>query len=183
MNVNTDVQERTLGDTPTSTTAKGKRRWSAMDTVIVILAVACLGSLIFRLFSTYRAQRNQNEGQVYDVTFTVQRVHRDVMSGVTRFDSFYLCESGERLGYMGVYLDAEGNQQIALTMTPLSQDDDAAEGYVRAEGMMVCLGGGMQDGCVLVDGTDLYIAPGSELAVRTDRATFVLRLTSITARE
>ena len=186
-------------DAGNSRTRAGRQgRWSAVDAVIIILAVLCVASVIYRVVYAYN-QRDKGTAvtqTLYDVTFEIEEVHRDVLACVSSFDALYLYDTGERIGYVGVYQDSEGNTRIALTV---SGDDSRSRSgsesgenngssvspsdWVAANGCMVCVGGAMKDGCLPVDGSDLYLAPGSELTVCTERALFTLRITGITARE
>lgn len=180
-------------DAGNSRTRAGRQgRWSAVDAVIIILAVLCVASVIYRVVYAYN-QRDKGTAvtqTLYDVTFEIEEVHRDVLSCVSSFDALYLYETGERIGYVGGYQDSEGNTWIALTVSGDESESGESNGssvntsdWVAANGCMVCVGGAIKDGCLPVDGCDLYLAPGSELTVCTERALFTLRITGITARE
>ena len=51
-----------------------------------------------------------------------------------------------------------------------------------AEGLMFCSGGELKDGCLLIGAAGLYIAPGTELKVCTERVVFTMRVTEIQPR-
>lgn len=47
---------------------------------------------------------------------------------------------------------------------------------------MFCSGGELKDGCLLIGAAGLYIAPGTELKVCTERVVFTMRVTEIQPR-
>jgi hypothetical protein len=189
-------------DAGTSRVRAGRKgRWSVVDAVILLLVVLCVVSAAVRVAYAYiqRDKNSANTQNLYDVTFEIEEVHRDVLASVSPFDALYLYDTGERIGYVGVYQDSEGNTRIALTVVGDSDRDSDSGRYsysnsngengtyssdwVAATGCMVCVGGVIQDGCLPIDGSDLYLAPGSELTVCTERAMFTVRILTITARE
>ena len=104
-----DHDRRDAGNSRTRAGRQG--RWSAVDAVIIILAVLCVASVIYRVVYAYN-QRDKGTAvtqTLYDVTFEIEEVHRDVLSCVSSFDALYLYETGERIGYVGGYQDSEGN--------------------------------------------------------------------------
>lgn len=157
---------------------KQKRRWSAVDTVILLLILVAVAGLVYRVIYAAR-QEATADPVMYRVYFEVLETHEDVLAEVQGFDAVYLYENDVRLGYIGVYRDtATGEYTVALTPTPApgATGDDR----VTASGCMVCTdatpasGGGLRIG-----ESGRILIPGSVLEVRTDRAFLTVRVTSI----
>lgn len=182
--------------------SKGRRGpWSAMDTLILILCVATIASLVGRVVYAYRRQQTGvgDTETMYSVRFTVESIHRESVENVRAFDAVYLYETGERLGNIGVYENEDGTQHVAFeavageTSTDTvtfpkdfkeadeSQTETAAVSSERtaAEGLMFCLGGELENGCLYLAEAGMYIAPGTELTVCTERVMFRLLVKEI----
>lgn len=157
---------------------KQKKRWSAMDTVILLLVLVAVAGLIYRV--VYAARKDaETEPTLYRVYFEVMETHEKVLAEVDGFDAVYLCENGARLGYIGVYQDAAtGEYTAALNTTPA--EGATGSNRVTATGILVCnnatpaSGGGLRIG-----DSGRYLTPGSVLEVRTDRALMTIRITSV----
>ena len=95
---------------------KQKKRWSVMDTVILLLVLMAVAGLIYRV--VYAARKDvEADPTLYRVYFEVLETHEKVLAEVEGFDAVYLCENGTRLGYIGVYQDtATGEYTAALTV-------------------------------------------------------------------
>jgi len=159
-----------------------KGKWSVMDTVILLLAILIVGALVYRVVYAFQSRMDDSPQTIYDVFFSVDEAHRDVLAEVSGFDSVYLYENDVKLGYMGVYRDAEGDgYRVALTPLPADQNDTSE--FIPAQGCFVCADAVMQDGGLLVSGSGRYLTPGSVIEVRTDRAYLTLRITEIVPRE
>ena len=157
---------------------KPKKRWSVMDTVILLLVFAAVAGLVYRVIYTAREDA-ETEPAMYRVYFEVMETHEDVLAEVRGFDAVYLCENDTRLGYVGVYPDAATGGYIpALTTTPV--EGSAGSHHVTATGILVCnnatpaSGGGLR-----VGDSGRYLIPGSVLEVRTDRVIMTIRITAI----
>ncbi len=151
-----------------------KGRWSAVDTVIVLLVLIAVAGLVYRVVYTARTE-NKTNNIMYRVYFEVAETHEDVLAEVEGFDAVYLHENGVKLGYIGVYEDtATGEYTVALTPAYTAASDT-----VTATGCLVSTNGIMKDGGLLVGESGRYLTPGSELQVRTDRALLTIRITSI----
>ena len=70
----------------------------------------------------------------------------------------------------------DGEETVAETVPPHFTERTAAEG------LMFCSGGELKDGCLLIGAAGLYIAPGTELKVCTERVVFTMRVTEIQPR-
>ncbi len=159
-------------------TDKQKKRWSAVDTVILLLIVVAVAGLVYRVI--YAARKDaEADPAMYRVYFEVLETHEDVLAEVRGFDAVYLRENDVCLGYIGVYEDtATGTYTVALTPTPA--EGDAGNGRVTAAGCMVCnnatpaSGGGLR-----VGDSGRFLIPGSVMEVRTDRVLMTIRITSI----
>lgn len=153
-----------------------KKRWTVMDTVVLLLVLAALAGIVARV--VYTARREAEETPViYYVDFEVMEIHKDVLAEVKGFDAIYLYENDVRLGYMGVYQDGV----VALAITPVAGAADS--NLVTAKGTLVCNNaipapnGGIQAGS-----SGRYMTPGSVLEVRTDRAVMTIRVTAVRER-
>lgn len=164
MNQNTKVRSR-------------KGRWSAVDTVIVLLVLVAIVGLVYRVIDAARKE-GETARTMYRVYFEVPETHEDVLSEVRGFDAIYLYENNVKLGYIGVYEDtATGTYTVALTPTPAM--GATGDRRVTAEGCMVCTDGTLEGGSLLVGESGRYLTPGSEVEVRTDRVLLTIRITSI----
>ena len=92
-----------------------KGRWSAVDTVIVLLVLIAVAGLVYRVVYAANAEKTKTP-VMYRVYFDVNETHEDVLAEVEGFDAVYLYENGVKLGYIGVYEDAAtGTYTVALT--------------------------------------------------------------------
>ncbi|MBQ5725527.1 MAG: hypothetical protein IIV80_05170 [Clostridia bacterium] len=79
---------------PTYTETRSSRpRWSAVDTLIVILVLVALAGIAFRIVHAVREDAPVGEEAMYMVYFTVAETHEDVLDEVRRFDAVYLLEN------------------------------------------------------------------------------------------
>ena len=161
-----------------------KRRWSAVDTLILLLIVVAVAGLVYRVI--YAARKDASaDPAMHRVYFEVLETHEDVLAEVKGFDAVYLYENDARLGYIGVYQNsATGEQTVALQVTPAV--GATGDGRVTATGCMVCTGGTLTSvagGSLLIGDSGRYLTPGSILEVRTDRALLTIRITSVTEHD
>ena len=154
---------------------KPKKRWTVIDTVVVLLVLVAIAGAVYRV--VYFARKDmKKEPTPYRVYFDVLEIHEDILAEVKGFDAVYFYEDDIRLGYIGVYQDKNtGAYSPALTITP------AEEMYhVTATGILICNnaipapGGGLR-----VEDSGRYLTPGSVVQVRTDRVLLTIRITSI----
>lgn len=159
-----------------------KGKWSVVDTVILVLAIIVVAALAYRVVYALGSRAEDEPQAIYDVFFSVEQAHRDVLDEFGGFDPVYLMENDVKLGYMGVYREAEGDgYRVALTPMPADKNDTSE--FIPAQGCLVCTDAVMQDGSLLVTGSGRYLTPGSVVEVRTDRACLTLRITEIRPRE
>lgn len=163
--------------------ATGAGRWSAVDTVIVLLLLIAVAAQLWQAILIRRETDAEKTPTAYDVTFSVSAIRREVLEGIDAFDGLYLCEDGTRIGSVGVYEDEDGSQRIALSVVEPGPDGLAGSEYVAAEGCMICTEGEYRDGGLLIPDTGLYLDPGSEWTVRTDRVMLTIRIESIRTHE
>ena len=157
---------------------KGKRRWSVIDTVILLLVLLAIGGVVLRVVDISRKDRLNRDETMYVISFTVDETHPDVLAEIRGTDAVYLYEEEEFLGYVGMYRsENEGENTPALTIIPPKAD--AAEGRVGAEGHLVCTTGTVLNGGLLIGNSGRYLIPGSEVMVRTDRVLLTVRVTEI----
>lgn len=156
------------------TLGKG-RRWTMVDTVIVLMVVLAVAGAVIRGVMDRREEAAlPAEGPFY-VSFSVEEIHPAVLSEIEAFDPLYLYDEGVLMGYVGVYDDG------SLALHSVSQPLLSHNGMVAAEGTMVCLEGVYQNGSLLVTGSDIYLTPGARLVLRTDRAMLTVEITEIRA--
>ena len=153
-----------------------KRRWGAVDTLIVLALVLAVAGVIVRGFMEQRETPDVTQNGPFDVYFTVAEIHSSVLSEISGFDMLYDYETGNLMGYIGVY--ADGSAAINSTGVLAIAGGD----WVSAQGCMVCLEGSMTDGSLLPYDADKYISPGSVLTLRTERAVLTVTVTDIVAR-
>ena len=150
-----------------------KSRWSAVDTLIVLLVLAAIAGIIYRVVITVTAE--PEAGEVYEVYFEVQETHRDVIAEVRPFDAVYLVENDMRLGAIAATI-AEGAGTPAASLIPsYIEGTDMA----TATGCMTCRAVLSGNGSILVEGTGRYLTSGSILEIRTDRVLMTVRITDI----
>ena len=155
-----------------------KLRWSAVDTLIILLVLLAVAGVVVRVIYAANEEKETAQHATYEVYFEVAEAHEDTLAEIRGFDPIYLYDNGMKLGHMGVYEDAAtGEYRPALTMTPA----EGASGAHRmtAKGCMICTNGSMTDGGLLVEGSGRYLTPGSVLQVRTDRVCITVRITEI----
>lgn len=158
-------------------TKQRKGRWSAVDTVILLLILVAVAGLVYRMVYAARHEAAA-ERTMYRVYFEVLETHEDVLAEVRGFDAVYLYENGVKLGYIGVYEDtATGEYTVALTPTPA--EGATGDGRATATGCMVCTDGTLSGGSLLIGDSGRYLTPGSEVEIRTDRAFLTVRITAI----
>ena len=155
-----------------------KYRWSAVDTCILLLILAVLAGLIWRVVDA--ALREQDDGKrvMYAVYFTVEDTHKNVLGEIGGFDAVYDPEDGTKLGHIAAYEDPETGRFLpVMTLKPAVNTPNAD--YVSATGCMICTAATEKDGSLAVDGSGRYLTPGSTLTIRTDRALLTVRITEI----
>ena len=154
-------------------TKKKTKRWTAVDTVIVFMILLALGGVVLRGVVDWRQGAETPTSGPYYVDFSVAEIDASVLAEIRPFDPLYVYETGELVGYVGVYDD--GTMALRL----LSPSAATANGGVAAEGCMVCLEGVYQNGSLLVTGMDTYLTSGSRLTLRTDRAVISVEIRAI----
>lgn len=157
--------------------ASSKRRWSAVDTLIVLAVVLAVAGVFVRAFVDNRKESSQIQDGPFDVYFTVSEIHTSVLSDIHAFDTLYIYETNESVGYIGKYVDGS----IALSQTGVLPV--AGGEMVSAQGCMVCPKGTVSEGGLLPEGASKYLAPGSVLTLRTERVVLTVEITKIVVRE
>jgi hypothetical protein len=157
-----------------------RKRWSAVDTLIVLLVLLAVAGVVVRVVYAAHEENEAAGNTVYEVYFEVAETHQDTLAELRGFEALYLYDNGMKLGHMGVYEDeATGEYRPALTVTPAEGATGAHR--VTAKGCMICTAGSMTDGGLLVEGSGRYLTPGSVLQVRTDRVYMTVRIIEIRA--
>ena len=153
---------------------KREVRWSVVDAVILLLVLAAIAGIIYRIVIT--VTDDGRAGERYEVYFEVSETHNEVLKEIGAFDEVYLMENDMLLGSIGATSvdETTGMGIPALTVESIENSD-----MVTAKGCMVCLGTQSDDGGLLVGETGRYLSLGSILTVRTDRAVLTIRITEI----
>ena len=149
-------------------------RWSAVDTVILLLVLLAIAGVVYRVVMAARHDHGASVKDTYEVYFTVEETHQSVLEEVRGFDAVYLCENDMRLGYIGVYEEAStGEYRVALTASATENNRATATGCMLSSGTV------MSDGSLFVEGSGRNLTPGSTLELRTDRVVLTVRVTEI----
>ncbi len=152
------------------------RRWSAADTLIVLAVLLAVAGVLIRAFVHVDDTETPAQGP-FEVYFTVSEIRDTVLADIQGFDALYDLETGTYMGSIGKYEDG----------TPaLSQSGVLPTGggeLVTAQGCMVCPSGIWTDGALLPTGSDRYLAPGSVVTLRTERAVMTVEITEIVVRD
>ena len=153
------------------------RRWSAADTLILLALLLVVAGVLVRAFVNVDNSEESASSGPYDVYFTVEEIRTTVLSDIHGFDALYDLETGVYMGSIGVYEDGSA----AITQSGILP----AEGgeLVTAQGCMVCLEGTLNDGALLPTGATRYLAPGSVVTLRTERAVLTVEITEIVPRK
>lgn len=164
---------------PNTSTRKGRKSyWSVVDTMILLLVIASIAGIIYRVVMTVSQESEEEAGSLCEVYFEVQETHRDVLAEVRGFDAVYLHENNVRLGAIGATIDVvTGDTVAALATYPIEGTELAT-----ASGCMVCRGTIQTNGGILVAGADRYLTRGSILEIRTDRVLLTVKITDIRVR-
>ncbi len=178
--------------TPYAAKARTGRRWSAVDTAILVLVVLAVAGIVARVIVAYRdaEEAKQVERSNYRIHFTVDEMQASVLDEIEGGDIVYIREDGTRLGYIGVELantevpaggettdESEPLYDKALVARPIEggTDPDA----VTVEGVILCTDWQLVDGSLKWKDGDRLLTRGSVVEVRTDRATMLIRITEI----
>lgn len=157
----------------TAAKGSGGKRWTAVDTLIVLMVVLAVAGAVVRGVLDVGKTSDAASTEILFVDFTIAEIHPTVLAEIEAFDALYLRETGELLGYVGVYDDGT----LALhVVNPLSAVNGSA---VTAEGTFVCLDGTYQNGSLLITGMTDYLSPGSVLTLCTERAVLTVEITGI----
>lgn len=152
-------------------------RWTVIDTVIVLMVLLAIAGVVLRGVMDSGKDEAVADTGTYYVSFTVPEIHASVLEEIKAFEALYSYETGDLVGYVGVYDD--GNISLRA-VSPLTNGNGA---LVTAEGSMVCLEGTMKDGSLLVRGMDTYLTPGMSLTLCTERAVILVEISEIRAAE
>ncbi len=152
--------------------AGGKGRFTAVDTVLLILVVVLLvGTVAGWVWQTVVADEATEEGITYAVSFRIASTHRQVTEGLSVGDRLY-STSGEFIGYLrddlAVYDDSEAELANRVTGT----------------GSMVCVGH-MDGRSLRVGDVERYITPGDTLKIHTEReilTVYILKISEVSAQ-
>lgn len=153
---------------------RGKLRWSAVDTLILLLVILVIVGCVLRV--VYAAnQEVQKPSEQYLIKFTVSEIHKGIVAEIRPRDALYFYESDQRLGFLAVTQDPDTGELVStLDIEPVEGTD-----LVAVTGWMLCFDGTMTDGGLYVEGSGRYLTPGTMVEVRTDRARFTVCITEI----
>ncbi len=156
-----------------SVKAPRSRRWTAVDTLIVLMVVLAVAGVVVRGVLDNGKTPAATASETVYVDFIISEIHPSVLSEIKAFDALYLRETGELVGYVGVYDDG------TTALHPVNAPVAANGSFVAAEGCFVCLDGTYENGSLLVKGMTDYLSPGSVLTLCTERAVVTLEITGI----
>ena len=153
---------------------RGKFRWSAVDTLILLLVILAIAGCVLRV--VYAAnQEIEKPSEQYLIQFTVSDIHKDIVAEIEKRDAVYFYETDQRLGFMAVTQDAAtGDLVSTLDIKPVEGTD-----LVTVTGWLICFDGTMGEGGLYIEGSGRYLTPGITVEVRTDRARFTVCITEI----
>lgn len=158
---------------------KTRGRWSAVDVILILLVLAAVAGIAYRVYTVLSDKGEASNGRSYTVSFEVLPTHEDVLAEVEGFDALYLYENNSHLGYLPMFRNAEtGEITGPLEIRPADGPDT-----VTATGCFICFNGTLSEGSLLVEGCGYYLTPGAEVTVCTERVMFTLRITGITEQK
>ncbi len=153
--------------------AKKKGRFTAVDTVILLLVlVTVFGTVFGWVYRMVKEDDDRADNRTFAVSFRVEKTHRLVAEGLQVNEKIYLVDTDRFLGYL----------QKPLEVTP-----DQASPYpdrVSATGVMICVGDDENQG-LRVERDARYLTPGATLQVRTEReilTIYIVDIVEVTAR-
>ena len=153
---------------------RGKFRWSAVDTLILLLVILAIAGCVLRVVYVAN-QEIEKPSEQYLIQFTVSDIHKDIVAEIEKRDAVYFYETDQRLGFMAVTQDAAtGDLVSTLDIKPVEGTD-----LVTVTGWLICFDGTMGEGGLYIEGSGRYLTPGSTVEVRTDRARFTVCITEI----
>ena len=159
------------------------RRWSASDTVVVIVIVLALAGIVGRLivFGGKDLTDYKGDGVTYAVEFTVDEMYKDTVDSIKAMDTVTLLETGDSIGYVAPYDD----YAPAIKTELIANEGNAKDGqFVKvaiSRGTFFCNNATFKDGCLLVADGGKYIAPGSQVQIATPTAILDIKIIKISA--
>ncbi len=144
---------------------------SVIDIVVVLLLIIALVGGVLRWVLGVMQEEKTEDIRHYEVRFTVVDTPQEVLEGFDDLDVVYEYDSGARLG-----------QLIAKTLQIAPVTDSASLGRTSAIGTLLC-SGKMSSAGLHVYGTDIQLAVGSTVTVRTERVALVLEITQFALAE
>lgn len=160
------------------------RRWSAADTVVVILAVLALAGIVARLivFSGKDLADYRGDGVTYAIEYTVDEIYEDAVDSIKALDTVTLLETGDTIGYIAPYDDyAPVINKMYIDGGENVKDSEFLK--VSIKGTVFCNNATMKDGCLLVADGGKYIAPGSQVKLATPTAILDVKIVKISTAE
>ncbi len=151
-----------------------KSRWSAVDTLILLLVILAIAGCVLRV--VYAANQEANKpSEQYLIRFTVSEIHKDIVAEIETRDTLYFYETDQRLGFLAVTQDEATEELVStLEIKPVEGTE-----LVTVTGWLICFDGTMGEGGLYIEGSGRYLTPGSTVEVRTDRARFTVCITEI----
>ena len=159
---------------------------SVIDIVIILIIVAALVGIGFRIYATQHPTVSTEKGE-YEVSFRVDSVSYMLPNYLRTGDEVYLSDSGRLLGVLQNSSEYEEGSALAVTparVTVLDENGNyvsvsyPGEALVDAVGVVLASGYYDANGSFLLDGK-IHITPGEVLHVRTELVDFSLTVTEI----
>lgn len=180
-------------------TTRENRRWTAVDTGILLLVLVAVIGLFYRVIWSYNQEKaSRSEAKTYyRIHFTVEEMQLSVFNEMEGGDMLYIREDGTPLGYIarrvveGATESDASSEEASVTydkaMVPHHVDEidgDPDTAVAKAvEGVIVCTEWQLSDGSLINGQGDRLLTLGTTLDVRTDRAVMQIRITDIKAVE
>ncbi len=151
----------------TSRRSDKKHRFTAVDSVLLILAVAAVFGTVFGwVYQTVTTEEKQESGITYAVSFRIASTHHKVIDGLQVGDVLYTME-GEPIGYL-----RDDLKSYADSTSPYA-------GHAVATGSMVCIGN-QTNRSLQVGEENRCLTPGDTLKIRTEREILTVYILDIT---
>ena len=160
-------------------TSKNKRRFNVIDVLIIMLVLALLATVGYRIY----AQSTDNAGDEksdYVIVFESDEEYRAMIGALKNKDEVYFCFDGTLMGYL--YDDTDDGKSLIYEIGTGEEESETGVYEKICFGGMIALSSQANE----VKGSDYLvigdrnISVGSRIEVYTENATFTLTVKSIT---
>lgn len=160
-------------------TSKAKRRFNVIDVLIIMLILALLATVGYRVYAQI-SENGEGEKSDFVIVFESDAEYRSMMKTIKNGDEVYFCSDGVLMGY--VY-DKKNDGKAVIYELGLADGEvaDTALYDKVSFGGMIALSAQADDvkgNDYLVIG-DRNISVGSKIEVYTEKSTFTITVKSI----